>query len=258
MSHSVARSTLNPESQPLTKPVFAAIGLHLAFAALFLIAGLLERLRPPPLPLANQSMEVSMLVMKHSNRMPTRATQVRVNRGDTPKKVEVAQPVPVRQSDLAFNSPEAKKTQGQPDRSADRARAMRELEMAAALSDFEEADTPRDATSPEHTGDETIDLGGAGMRIDPELARYIAQLQRLFNQHFHPLPGITAGRPDLRTRVRLTLDESGKITAYDVAQKSGNVSYDRSAESAVQAVPRVPLPPEKYRNQAFVVEFSPP
>lgn len=258
MNSSVARSTLNPEPQPLTKPVIAAIGLHLALAGLFLVAGLLERLRPPPPPLVDQSMEVSMLVMKHSNRMPTRATRVRVNRGDTPQKTEAPQPVPVRQSDLAFNTPEAKKTQGQPDRSADRARAMRELQMAAALSDFDEADANRDAASPEGSGDETIDLGGTGMRIDPELARYIAQLQRLFNEHFHPLPGITAGRPDMRTRVRLTLDTSGKITAYDVVGKSGNSSYDRSAESAVQAVSRVPLPPEKYRNQAFVVEFSPP
>jgi len=258
VSAGVARSTLNPEPQPLTKPLLAAIGLHLALAALFICAGLLEQLRPPPPPLVDQSMEVSMLVMKHSSRLPTRATRVRVNRGDTVQKSEVHEPVPVRQSDLAFNTPDAKKTEGQPDRSAERARAVRDLQMAAALSDFDEADANRDAASPDGSGDETIDLGGAGVRLDPELARYIAQLQRLFNEHFHPLPGIVAGRPDLRTRVKLTLDESGKITSYDVVGKSGNASYDRSAESAVQGVPRVPLPPEKYRNQSFVVEFSPP
>jgi TonB family protein len=255
---SVARSTLSPAPQPLTYPLLLAVGLHLMVIPAFACAGLLERLRPPPKIVEPEAMEVSMLVMKKSNRLPTRATRPRENRGTTSEKVPSQEPVPVRQSDLALHTPEAKPTEGKPDQSAERNRAMRELTMAAALSDFDEADSARDASSPDGTGDETIDLGGRGMRADPELAKYIAQLQRLFNQHFRPLPSVVAGNPNLRTRVRIAFDDSGALTGYDVVNRSGNASYDRSAESAVQAVSRVPLPPEKYRDQSFVVEFSPP
>ena len=54
---------------------------------------------------------------------------------------------------------------------------------------------------------------------------------------------------------------NGRVTDYSIKTSSKNASFDAAAERAVQAVPSVPLPPEKYKdalNQGFDVRFEPP
>jgi TonB family protein len=245
MSTAIARSTLNPEPQPLALSVLAALILHVTVVLMILCAGMWEPRRKPLLD--DHAMEVSMMVLpKSDSRMPERAQRAPRVSGDQAKAKE---PTPIRESDLTVNQPDAPDTKGADTKTNDREAALRDMLMSDALDDLPEGPTDRDASDPTSTSDEAINVSGAG-KSDPELARYIAQLQKLFNQHFNPLPAIVQANPDLKCKILVRVDESGAVTGYDIVGPSGNDSFDRAAESAVQAVSNIPPPPEKYRAQA--------
>lgn len=275
MGDSIARSALNPERQSLAVPLILALLLHLGVVMLIICMGYLPGRRPPPFE--QNAMEVSMMVLPKSQRaMPDKASRAPTPSRDVPAPKEApsagtakpSEPPPVRESDLVLNKPDAKPVEGaktaDPDAAKAREDLMKQMLMEQMLEQVEDAPVgtvDRTATDPDSESDEAIMASGAGQRGDPELARYVASLQKLFNQNFKPLPTIVAANPGIKATIRVSIDpDTGDVLSYDFVKSSDNDSYDRAAETAVQAVSKTPVPPEKYKEEArqgLVITFEP-
>lgn len=236
----------------------AVVGHVLAAAALVALQQLDGPPDHGPMVDATQVIEVELLAVAPKGEL------ARASRAPAPPPGSTAPsdaPPPVRASDLTVASDEPDPSAAPTE--ADRRRLeqlQRELAMERLLG---ELDAPvgavdRDAASPDGVEGATASLRG-GASGDPEFAKYIATLSQLFLAEFRPLP-VLVGK-GYRTRVIVQVDSTGAVTGVSVAQSSGNVSYDGFAERAAQAVPRVPLPPERFRDrmaQGYAITFEDP
>ena len=259
----VYRSALSPDPEPLVFGLIGSVVLHVLVVSSVVVGSFVASLAFPKKPMLDiQAMEVSMVVLPHANRAPDKATAAPRTLGttaaaaDAPKTQE---PPPPKESDLAFKDPNAKpptptkptletsaETQGTPD--ADRQRRIRELMMKQMIDDAAEGDRDREATDPNSNATEKVDLGGTGARGDPEYARYLASIKALFMAQFSPLPAVVAANPGLKCVVHFSMNaDTGEVTGYSIRKSSGNASFDGAAERAIQAVPRLPVPPAAFK-----------
>ncbi len=275
MSAPVARSALTPEPQPLLLPFLAATVAHGVVVTVLLGGGaLLDLIWPKPPPFVPpEHMEVAVMMPKAKNR-PDRATKAARDKGKAVKaeRTKNAEPAPIRESDLSVPDPrkkvESKLDSKAPEKASDRAgdpNAARKAAIQRALlnalaEDAIEADRDQAATDKNGDPDAEIATAKAGARTDPEYARYIQQLKKLFRAGFHPLPTTYEGKK-ISATVHLEVDAAGGVTRFEIVKSSGNESYDAAAERAVQAVPKIPLPPDRYRAllaEGYDVDFPAP
>jgi TonB family protein len=257
-------TVLNQRSQSLRWPVLLSVFGHGGILLMGLISTLFMSHCSARKPLIdpNKSIQVAMVVLpKAKTRMPDRAARAKVPKG-TSKKAP-PKPPPVRESDLAIHKPEVAPKAGNPDRSADRDAALKNLMRENLLENLLAPDGPRDrdATDPNSDATEAINALGPGVRADPEYAKYIGEIQALFMRNFKPLDAIISQQPDLQCVIHVTVDDSGRVTGQDVVEPSGNPSFDASASSAAAAVTQVPLPPDRFRvlmTQGYTIKFHPP
>jgi len=226
-----------------------AFALHAFIALSIYCSGFLLQSDNRPLIDPDDAMEVAMVVLpKSPTEMVHRATKAPVPQGDRVNAPPPDTPPPLHSSDLEFNTPDAQDKQGSESRQAERERLIK---MAKLLEEIDAPSGPVDQmqSDPNSTSDESINAGAAGLTADPELARYVAKIRALFKQHFNPLPTIAAANPNIECTIHVGFDmASGKITSIRVAHNSGNPSYDGAATRAIEAVPVVPLPPDRFRK----------
>lgn len=270
-------SLVKPRRDTLIGGVMVSVVLHVWVASTALCIGVMwEPAQAPIRP--DEAMEVSMMVLPRAARMPDKAmhtprsgsTAPQTQTGAAPERTPTP-PAEADPSDLAYQDPNkkpdpksAKSDQAREDLTRKREEALRRMMMEDALADLDSPEGPRDrqATDPNSTSDELIDLGGRGSAADPEIVKHLQAVKRLFEANFRPLRTITSANPGLRCRVRVLVDvETGAVLSYEVIAGSGNDSYDRAAESAAAAVPKVPLPPAQFKEKAkegYIIEFKPP
>ncbi len=256
-------------SKGIVSSMLASLGAHLGILLILWVGSAIWGWIFPGKPMMEtQTMEVSMVVLaKSKGAVPDKAM-----RAPNPKGVETptapAPPEPqVKQSDLAFEVekptpvPEVK---GDPRAADKRAAELAKLERARLLEDLTaaEGEYDQDRTDPNSTSDFSMNTGGKGDPADPEYARYILQLQQLFMRNFRPLPSIAQSNPGIKAVVFIEVDpDTGKVVDFRFKTPSGNESYDRAAEMAVQAVPVIPKPPAKYielMKSGYQINFTPP
>lgn len=183
---------------------------------------------------------------KNVTRMPQKAERAPdAARAAAPDaKVE---PPPPTASDMAFKTPEAPKTKGDPKADPDAMKkALDDLKRQQALADLSApiGKENRAASSPD--GGEGGDTSSSGIN-DPELARWQLKARDAVGRNWHPLPQICAANPGLEVQVRVDIDPSGKQTAApEVVKKSGNHSFDEAARRAAELTPQLPPPPAKF------------
>jgi hypothetical protein len=203
-------------------------------------------------------MEVSMVVIpKSKTDMVHRATKAPVAAGA--KTEALAPDAPANPSDMKFKTEDAREAKGD-ERAKDTDADRRRLLLALMTSDAPEGVVDQVASDPDSESDVAINATGTGTATDPELARYVASIEALFKKNFFPLPTILISNPDIMCEVAVTFDLStGKLTGYNITKPSENASYDGAAERAVQAVTKVPLPPEKYKarfTDGYLVRYK--
>jgi hypothetical protein len=214
-----------------------------------------------PKPKISDAIEVSVVSLPKSKlNVPDRAARVKRSTGEVP----TPEPPPVKQSDLKFETDKRKPDAGNADAAA-RQRLMDDLERQRLLEDMiaPEGAQDRDATDPDGAEDAAaLAAVSAGAKGDPEYAKWVGKVQQILMQQFKPLAAVTQEHPDLETLVDITMDPTtGQILSYDVTEPSGVASFDQAAERAVQAVPSLPLPPEKYLpllEEGVGFRFTPP
>lgn len=256
MTPTMERSVLNPEPQSLALPILVALMAHVFFGSTLVC---MSYLQPKPAPiLEDHAMDVSLTVLPRSQtRMPERAQRAPRTAGEVaPAKAVEEQPL--RESDLTFPQKDTKPKEGTSEVADAREAALRKLLLEDI--DAPEGEVDRNASDPNSDSDEAINMG-TGAAGDQELARYIDSVRKLFMANFAPLPALVSANPGLKCTILVRVDpETGAVTGYEIVKSSGNESFDKSAEAAVQAVPNVPLPPEKYREGAkdgYRIVFTP-
>ncbi len=219
---------------------------------------------PGPMIDPDQAIEVSMVVLPRSkSALPDRAMRAPREAGDVAPAQVSPEEAPVRQSDLAFDQ-ETPQPKGDPNADLRREELLAEMERERLLQDLSAAtgEYDQDASDPNSNADFALNTGAQGDPADPEYARYISSLIQLFMKHFRPLPGIGQSNPGIRADIYLVVDpETGAVKEWRMKRASGNEAYDRAAELAVEEVPTIPLPPEKYRGLVkggYTIQFTPP
>lgn len=257
-------TVLRQRGQPFLRPLLLSVFGHGAVLFVGLLSTLLMNQCSTRKPIIDptKSIQVAMVVLpKAKTRMPDRAARAKVPKGTSPKPTP--KPPPVRESDLTIHKPEVVPKAGDPDRSADRDAALKNLMRENLLENLLAPDGPRDrdATDPNSDATEAINALGPGVRADPEYAKYIGKIQALFMRNFKPLDAITSQQPNLECVIHVTVDDSGQVTGQNMVEVSGNPSFDASASSAAAAVTQVPLPPDRFRalmTQGYTIKFHPP
>jgi TonB family protein len=258
----VNKSALVPESQPLILPFIAAVFGHATILGCFLGAStILELIWPKPPPFKPpEHMEVAVLMPKAKNR-EDRATKIARPKGENvasnPEK-STEPPPPIKESDLSIPDPNKKEQKLESkaetpsneragDPNAAKKAAIQKALLQALAEDAAEGDKDQVATS--KTGDPTTTdaaTARANARTDPEYARYIGQLKKLFRANFNPLP-TTYADGKITAVVRVEVDEAFNVVGTSILKSSGNDSYDAAAVRSSQAVPKVPPPPEQFK-----------
>lgn len=267
MSDEGKATVLVPEQQSLLAYFGCSILFHVAAVigawgttGAVAVLGALIPMCNAPAPKITESIEVSVVSLPKSKlNVPDRAARVKRATGEVPSPV----PPPVKQSDLKFETDKAKRDAGNADAAA-RQRMMEDLERQKLLEDLmaPEGAQDRNATDPNGAEDAAaLAALGVGAKGDPEYARWVGQVRAVLMQHFKPLAAVVQENPDLECLVAIQLDPtSGRVLAYEVTSPSGVMSFDQAAERAVQSVPTLPLPPEKYvplLADGVEFEFSP-
>jgi len=191
---------------------------------------------------------------KSTTRMPDRASRTPdPPKGDSAKAK--APPPPPTASDMALRKKDAPEKRGadKPDQTTKRDELLQRLKREALLKDATAAlgATDRVQTDPDGVDPADAILGpiGAG-RMDPELARYVGQCRDRILPNWNPLPALLAAHPEYRVLVSVSVAANGTMSNPKVVRGSGDVSFDRSALSAVVRTGRLPPPPARYATTA--------
>lgn len=96
---------------------------------------------------------------------------------------------------------------------------------------------------------------------DPEYVMYQAKIrQRIMSQWVLPMKYADGGM-GLICRIIVHMNDRGEVVETEWETKSGNPSFDLSAERAVQKASPLDIPPERLKyevyNEGFIVEFKP-
>jgi len=75
------------------------------------------------------------------------------------------------------------------------------------------------------------------------LAVYVSLVGQRVKDNWR-FPGVGLGK-DLAARVRINMDESGKIIKHEIVKSSGDKNFDASTLKAVQETDKLPAPPDR-------------
>ncbi|MDP2312527.1 MAG: TonB family protein [Pseudomonadota bacterium] len=185
---------------------------------------------------------------KNVTRMPQKAERA----PEAPKAAAsdpTAQPPPPNPSDMAFKTPDAPKTKGDPN--ADALQKTRdELRMRQALDNLSApvGEVDRLASNPDGVEGDEGTTATSGLN-DPELARWQVKAREKVGVNWHPLRSICVADPTLAVLVAVDVDANGTPQgAPTIKTRSGNVSFDEAAKRAVEATGPLPKPPARFTD----------
>ena len=180
---------------------------------------------------------------KNVTRMPQKAERA----PDAPK-APAADPTapPPNPNDMAFKTPDAPKSKGDPNAADAMQKALADLKRRQALQDLSAPIGKEDRLASSPDGGDAGDEASSGIN-DPELARWKAKAKAAVEPNWHPLRSICAANPNIKVSVTLDIDASGKLTDVpEVKAQSGNVSFDEAARRAVEKTGTLPAPPARF------------
>ena len=230
-------------SRSMTWEIPAAGLFHVALAGL----ALLTQCERESTPLFKAD-DVMMVEMAGPPKMTTRMPQKAERAPDVPKGSDAsAQPPPPNPSYMAFCTPDAPEASGDPN--AARQALIDKMRREQAIRDLSapEGTVDRSATSPE--GSDVAGESAQGGIHDPEVAKWIKEVDERVRGNWHPLLSICQTKRDLAVVVTVDVDATGKTTSDPtVRRSSANASLDGSALRAVEATPQLPAPPPRFTD----------
>ncbi len=93
--------------------------------------------------------------------------------------------------------------------------------------------------------------GGSGS-LDPALGRYQADVWGMIQEAWHtPL----SAKKDLETLVTITVRKDGRITNWQIDQRSGNRAYDEAVARAIRSIDKLPPIPASLNVDSIDIPF---
>ncbi len=238
-----------PVGPTITWEIPVALFAHVALATLVIVARCSSSAEEP-LFKPQDTIQVALAgPPKNVTRMPQKAERA----PDAPKAA-MADPTaptpPPNPSDMAFKTPDAPKTKGDPNADA-RQKAIDDLRRRAALDNLSAPVGKEDRLASNPDGSEDAgDEATSGIH-DPALAKWQAAVKRSVEGNWHPLLATCQANPNLEVLVAVKVDAGGNpVEPPKVVQSSGNHSLDESARRAVESTGRLPAPPAGYNVTA--------
>jgi len=183
------------------------------------------------------------------------------NKGKDQKSVEAPKKSKVQEYSEKRATPDGaikfKSKEGTTDRTMEEALARINNQLEKRKVEIEAAQVEKEGTgqSPDGT------LNATNTETDPELIAYYAAIRRKINQEWITTPKQLEEGQVLKTQVNVLIDSSGIIVSTSYETKSGDVSFDLSAQRAVERAAPFPPPPDKIKDEAisegFLIEFNP-
>lgn len=175
-----------------------------------------------------------------------------------------------------FDSQNKKVTKTQPDKKIaspngginPKVKTKQEQTIEEALK-FAEQQSQKDKLQPEaaqveNEGDGQSPYGSLDNQtgeVDAILATYVGEIKRKISNEWITMPKNTEVGQSLITKVKVKIDESGRIISTVINQRSGDMTFDLSALRAVERASPFPTPPESIKNialgEGFLIEFNP-
>jgi len=243
----------------------SALGHLTAVVALAALWGLADREPPKRLIDPDSVIEVSVVsAPRKKAAAPTRTTRRAVQAPTRTQAPPKEQAPPPKQSEMVHKTdkaPPAATTEAPKETTRERS-AKAPPDLTDLLSELQNADAgpvDRDAAGPEGTADAKPSTRAGASTGDPEFVAYVQKVSALLDGHFRPLEAVVRNNPGLETQAMLFVSDDGTITDYEVTQSSGNPSFDAAATRAIEAVGKLPLPPEKFRalmSEGYLVRFN--
>lgn len=113
-----------------------------------------------------------------------------------------------------------------------------------------------------HGGQSTFgSLEGPTDDLSPELLAYFNEIKKRINKEWVTMPKSFEASDKTVVKIVVTIDAKGKVVATEWEVRSGNYSFDLSAQRAILRASPFPSPPESIRdevlNEGFLIEFNP-
>lgn len=93
---------------------------------------------------------------------------------------------------------------------------------------------------------------GGSSPLDPALARYYAEVQDAIQEAWH---NPFSAKRDLLTLVTITIRRDGRITDWQVDQRSGNRTYDEAVARTLRSLDKVPPIPPSLNTDSIQLGF---
>ncbi|MFZ5477750.1 MAG: TonB family protein [Myxococcota bacterium] len=163
------------------------------------------------------------------------------------KGADAVAPPPPNPSDMAYRTPDAPQVKG--DASAERQRLIDEMKRRALLEGLDDAPEGEvDRAASGEAGDGGPIRPG---KSDPELARWVRAVRDAVGKNWHPIAAQCA--QELDVVIKIDLDGTGAKTGpAEVAEPSGNTSFDAAAMRAVEQTASLPTPPPRFAETGLV------
>ena len=252
---------MNPSAAPRVAPAAppswefgVSIAAHVTVLGLLVgVARCTPSNRVDPIDVSEVMMIESLGPAPMTTAMPQRAERAPEPIRATPTPDAPPTPPPPNPSDLAFETPEAPKVDGDPDAAARREALLAEARRKQLIANMGAPIGAEDraATAAGATGDGSAEtVIGTG---DPETARWKQKVKEAVSANWHPLVALCVQEPRLEAHVRFAVDMGGRQTEEaKVARSSGNASFDASALRAATMTGALPPPPAKYADAGGV------
>ncbi|MEZ4741382.1 MAG: cell envelope integrity protein TolA [Bdellovibrionota bacterium] len=103
----------------------------------------------------------------------------------------------------------------------------------------------------------TLGVSGGGAISKHRLHKYLAKLERAIKRNYSLPQVYNLANAKLETRIRMVLNDSGNLQKLEIAESSGEASFDQLALKAVQNSVPLPKPPSELAGESFVFVFTP-
>ena len=255
----------------ITWEIIASLWLHVSLGAVLLLGQQCNFSSDEPLFRPEDVMRVSMAPMPHADivqkasRAPEPAAS---NAQEAP--VEVPTPPPTTSSDMVLNTEKdepdpvenpPQKDPVKPPKNDDTPSREEVLNQAARDRLLENLNAPEGSVDRSAAGPNGSAEGVSASAISlsdapPAVQAYMQACMEVLHGKWSPLPSLVSANPQLLTTVRIPISRDGRFGEHRIVVKSGDTSFDRSANMAVLKTQRCPAFPAEITDDALVLNLE--
>ncbi len=253
--------------------IIASLWLHVSLGAMLILGDRCSMGSEEPLFNPQDVMRVSMAPMPYApivqkaSRAPEQAKAPQTT--PTPKTT----PAPTTASDMVLRTekdepdpvdrpPEKDPTPPEPTEAREESEQATESSNQSARDRLlENLNAPEGAVDRSAAGPTGSENGVAASAVSlsdapPAVQAYMQSCMDILHSKWSPLPSLVSANPQLLTTIRIPITKDGRFGAHKIVVKSGDTSFDRSADMAVLKTQRCGPFPAELTDDSLVLNLE--